>query len=114
MLTKQHCHILNTAHNDYVGFGVSPTDASRGVIHGRPSGGVGFMWKRSIDRYITVLDSEFDWLCGVRISSQNREHYLLNVYLPYESDDNLDKFIDCMAKIATCQQYRQHLYYYYW
>jgi len=28
MLTKQDCHILNTYHNGYVGYGVSPVDVT--------------------------------------------------------------------------------------
>ena len=41
--------------------------------------------KRSLDQYITILDDCYDWLCGIRICSGNKEYYLLNVYLPYES-----------------------------
>ena len=55
MLTKQECHILNNCHDGYVGYGVSPVDSSDGIISGRPYGGVGFLWKRSLDQYITIL-----------------------------------------------------------
>ena len=57
---------------------------------------VGFLWKRSLDQYITILDDCYDWLCG----SGNKEYYLLNVYLPYESEENRDRFNVDMAKIA--------------
>ena len=44
-ISKQDCHILNSCHRDYIGHGVSPYDASSGVLVlvGRPYGGVGFM-----------------------------------------------------------------------
>ena len=42
MISKQDCHMLNTFHRDYLGYGVSPVDASLGVLSGRPYGGVGY------------------------------------------------------------------------
>ena len=100
MLTKQECHILNNCHDDYVGYGVLPVNSSDGIISGRPYVGVGFLWKRSLDQYIAILDDCYDWLCGIRICSGNKEYYLLNVYLPYKSDETRDRFNDYMAKIA--------------
>ena len=91
---------LNNCHDDYVGYGVSPVDSSDGIISGRPYGGVGFLWKCSLDQYITILDDCYDWLCGIRICSGNNEYYLLNVYLPYECDENRDTFNDYMTKIV--------------
>ena len=100
MLTKQECHILNNCHDYYVGYGVSLVDSSDGIISGRPYGGVDFLWKRSLDQYITILDDCYDWLCGIRKCSGNKEYYLLNVYLPYESEEKRDRFNDYMAKTA--------------
>ena len=31
--------MLNSCHRDYLGYGVSPVDASLGVLRGRPYGG---------------------------------------------------------------------------
>ena len=42
MLTKQDCHLLGTCHGSYVGYGVSPVDASCGTLSGRPYDGVRF------------------------------------------------------------------------
>ena len=50
MLMKQECHILNNSHDDYVGYGVLPVDSSDGIISGRPYGGLGFLWKCSLDQ----------------------------------------------------------------
>ena len=57
MISKQDCHILNSCHRDYIGHGVSPYNASSGVLVlvGRPYGGVGFMWKNSLDEYVTIM-----------------------------------------------------------
>ena len=93
MLTKQECCTLNAIRHNCYGYGVSPTDASFGVIRGCPRGGVGFLWKKHLDKHISIIDCEFDWICGIKISiGVNRDYYILNVYLPYDvvkwTDDN--------------------------
>ena len=60
MLTKQDCHILNNCHDGYIDYGISSVDSSDGIIYGRPYGGVGFFWKRSLDLSITVRDNYYD------------------------------------------------------
>ena len=89
-----YCHLLNTGYDSYVGYFVSPLDASCDIVSGRSYAGVGFLWKCSLDQYITKFDYSYDWFCGIRICSGNREYYLLNVYLPYECEENRDRFID--------------------
>ena len=48
-----------------------------------------------------MLDDCYNWLCRIRICSGNKEYYLLNVYLPYECEENRDTFNDFKAKIAV-------------
>ena len=55
MLTKQECMLLNSCHSEYYGYGVSPVDATLGVIPGRPYGGVGFLWKKCFDASVSVM-----------------------------------------------------------
>ena len=101
MLTKQECVLLNSFNGDCYGYGVSPVDASSGIIRGRPFGGVGFIWKKQLDANIEIIECEFDWLCCIKISDSTKEYYLLNVYLPYECEDNRDRFNDCLAKLSV-------------
>ena len=101
MLLKQECNMLNTIHSNFYGHGVSPVDASLGAIKGRPYGGVGILWRDKIDSVVTITHSPYDWLCGIKISNTCQEHYLLNVYLPYEKADNFDLYNDCLAKLIV-------------
>ena len=55
-----------------------------GVIAGRPYGGVGFLWKKCLDA--SVCDGK-------------KEYALINVYLPYDCDDNREDYGDCLAKL---------------
>ena len=99
MLTKQECMLLNSCHSEYYGYGVSPVDATLGVISGRPYGGFGFLWKKCFDASVSVNEFEFDWLCGIKICDGTKEYVLINVYLPYDCDDNRDDYSDCLAKL---------------
>ena len=89
---KQECILQNSCHPDFYGHGVSPVDATRGVtvfpvdatgggITGRPFGGVGFLWKKSLDASISVTESDYDWLCCLEICDGKKEYFLINVNL---------------------------------
>ena len=73
MITKQECSILNNNHPEFYGHAVYPGDASLGIISGRPYGGVGCMWRKSIDSSITILPLDYDWICGMNICDASRE-----------------------------------------
>ena len=90
--------LLNSCHSDYYGYGVSPVDATLGIISGRPYGGVGFLWKKGLDANVSMIECEFDWLCGIKICDGKKEYVLINVYLPCECVDNRDDYSDCLAK----------------
>ena len=79
---------------------MAPVDETLGVIRGRPRGGVGVLWKKHLDCCVAIIESEYDWLCCVRISEDIlKEYYQINVYLPYECTDNTDEFNDCLVKL---------------
>jgi len=55
-LSCDKLHLLNIVHEDYVGFGIGgmKDKLSSGIYRGRPFGGVGFIWRKSlamVDRY---------------------------------------------------------------
>ena len=85
-------------------------DATRGVITGHPYGGVGFLWNKSLDASISVIESDYDWLCCIEICHDKKEYFLINVCLPFESYENRDNFKDCLAKLNFVK-YQQYLYY---
>ena len=82
MLTKQECVSLNSCHSDYYGYGVSPVDATLGIIAGRPYGGFGFLWKKCLDANVSIIECEFILLCGINICDGKKDYvliYLMNV-----------------------------------
>ena len=98
-IAKQECMLLNSCHSDYYGYGVTPVDATLGIISGRHRGGVGFQWKKGLDANVSIMEYELDWLCGIKICDGKKEYVLINVYLPYECVDNRDDYSDCLAKL---------------
>ena len=52
-----------------------------------------FLWRRSLDPFIEILvyDDE-KRLLGLKITTSNATILVLNVYLPYQSDDNVDEY----------------------
>ena len=60
-----------------------------------------FLWKRAIDEYVTIIDCDYDRLCCIKVSNNSKDFYLLNVYMPYECEDNRDVYNDYMSKIVA-------------
>ena len=85
-LSSDKLHLLNTVHEDFVGFGISgmKNKLSSGVYRGRPFGGVGFIWRKSLADRITVLSSDKGGRCliiGLKLDTDTCMK-LVNVYFP--------------------------------
>ena len=61
-----------------------------------------FLWRRSLDPFIEPLiyDDE-KILLGLTITSSNATILLLNVYLPYQTEDNADEYLETLGKIHS-------------
>ena len=79
-------------------------DPTVGIIRGRKFGGVGFIWRKTISDSVTFVNYEYDWICGLKITSRNTNVLILGVYLPYFCDDNIETYTECLAKIDTIVQ----------
>ena len=55
-----------------------------------------FLWRRSLEPFIEPLiyvDDVMLRLLGLKITSSNATILLLNVHLPYQTDDNADEYL---------------------
>ena len=99
-LAKQELHSLNVFDN-YDSFGISKTDYEDGVTVGRNSGGVAFLWNRCLlkDFLIRPCDYGYNWLVGLDIIDKrtNAKFNFVNVYLPCNTQDNIDSFLECVG-----------------
>ena len=53
------------------------------------------MWKKVLDKHVTIVNSTYDWLICIRLF----DFYIINIYLPYESPNNIDLFEDRLVKL---------------
>ena len=74
---------------------------SSGSIRGRPHGGVGVLWHKSLDSFVSVLDLHSEWACGINVSLQGDTVCILSVYLPYECDENQDDYIRALEELKV-------------
>ena len=102
---KQDLEKLNCLTPRYRGIGVSTTDYGDNIVRGHPPGGVAILWHSDFDPHVSKIDfglgSDLDWLVGVKVSLHGREFVILNVYLPYQSQDNENEYIEKIANLES-------------
>ena len=81
MICKQDCPVLQSFHNYFYGHATSPVDDTCGILQGRPYGGVGVMWRKSLNVSVSVINDLPNWMCGIRVQNANNIYYLFNLML---------------------------------
>jgi len=52
------------------------------ILKGHPYGGMGFLYKRDIAQFVTVVDNHDVWLTALILLSTHGPVLLVNVYMP--------------------------------
>ena len=99
-LSKQSLSLFNSVHSDFNTRGISSIDYGDG-LSGHPHGGLCFLWQRSLDPFIKRFKPLIYIKLGLKIASSNATILFLNVYLPYQTDDNADEYQDILGKIQA-------------
>ncbi len=99
-LLDQELSFLSGLHSEFYGRGVSSMDSSVGIHHGRPYGGLGILWRKSLNALCSISLMDDSRLMGIDINIDSTVLSLLNVYLPYDDGTNLGEFQSYLAKIA--------------
>ena len=100
-------------HKDFNFHAVSGMTASlsRGLLKGRPFGGVGFLWHNSISQYIKFVSADQSGRCiAISFKYNGKTVLLFNVYLPCFSDtleyrDELNVLIAFMKDVLYRNAY---------
>ena len=53
------------------------------------------MWKKVLDKHVRIVNSTYDWLICIRLF----DFYIINIYLPCESPNNINLFEDRLVKL---------------
>ncbi len=73
------------------------------VLVGRPFGGLAILWRKSIVAKPVMFED--DRLMGLEvINKSNGNLLIMNVYLPYDSNDNYDSFCEYLERIDVIFQ----------
>ena len=94
--------MLSNIHNDFLGRGITSIDSSKGILHGRPFGGLGIIWRKSLGFSCTVKQIDSDSrLFAIEIDCNGIMLSILNVYLPYDDGTNEDQYIRYLTEVNS-------------
>ena len=93
--------MLSNIHFAFEGVGTSAIDLSSGLFPGRPHGGIAILLSKSIRDKSHIHFHDDCRLLGVTININTCPCYFLNVYLPYQCDDNYDVFVEYIGKLSA-------------
>ena len=100
-LHRDELQILANVHPDFDWYGKSSMNSEKGIHVGRPYGGTGILWRKSISQSVKVKNYGDPRIIGVTVSTDNGLLDFINVYLPYQCDDNYDEYMLCLGKISA-------------
>jgi exonuclease III len=93
--------MLKIIHPEFDGFGVSAMDTESGILSGRPYGGIGLLWRKSISNACTVKRYDDPRLLVMTVETNQGKYFLLNVYMPYQCHDNYDDYCNYIGKLLA-------------
>ena len=92
--------MLSSVDDQFSGVGVSSMDSGEGVLRGRPHGGLGILWKKSLGG-CDVMDMRNPRLMGITVASNENTITLFNVYMPCDDKENLDEYLQILAYLSA-------------
>ena len=103
-LFKRDLNILNSLHGDYLGDGKSAIPETD-ILVGRPYGGVGIVWKKSIAPFVKTVEINCDRVYGIIITLAESRFLILNVYMPGDTrqrENVSEEYETCFDEIEKC------------
>ena len=100
-LAHDEIQLLRNVHPDFDSMGVSGMDLSAGIVHGRPFGGVGILIRRNFLPHAHFRTYDDNRLISVEINTGTDILFFLNVYMPYQCEENLDVYVEYLGKLTA-------------
>ena len=98
---KQDLKYVNSLHDKFCGTGCATVDYSSGIVCGHPPGGVLTLWRRSIESHVRPLNLNVDWCVGIEVNLGMKKFAVLNVYMPYQCEENHDEYLDKLGALGA-------------
>ncbi|XP_059058845.1 uncharacterized protein LOC131852221 [Achroia grisella] len=96
--------VLGTVDNNFGYFGKSAVDMSqiiKGILRGRPFGGVALLWRKSIFTSVSVIPCLSDRIAAIKITVSERTMLFFSIYMPTNTPDNFVEFCNCLSEVAA-------------
>ncbi|KAJ2946347.1 hypothetical protein O0L34_g12384 [Tuta absoluta] len=93
--------LINNLSTDFAGYTKSAVDTSKGLLKGRPYGGVAILYRKALFPHVSVVDCEEDRLAAIKIELDGRSIVVFSAYLPWDCEDNLIDFTSCLASMSA-------------
>ena len=94
---------LSTICEDFYANGVSSMDSGTRLLTGRPYGGLGILWRKSLGDKCDIVKFDDNRLLGIEVKLLNQgadiQLLFVNIYMPYDCPDNVDEYIQYLARI---------------
>ena len=108
-LAKQELHLLSTVSEQFSFLATSPLDFSYGPTIGRPYGGLAILWRKSLSTCMDIVGDTDDRVIAMNIRDSCQKSWLLvNVYLPYQCQDNLALYLENIGKLQDLRANYSH------
>ena len=98
-LSPQRLNEISQISKDVHTFAISSMDDKEKIHTGRPYGGTAILWKKSIDasRIVNYDNS----IIGIKVNLEESYLTLVNVYLPYSCNTNVDAYLQYLSKLQN-------------
>ena len=94
---------LSNLHTDFFAVGQSAVNLADDILVGKPYGGTGILYKRSLGQLVSVVDTNNARITAVTFTLSCGPVLLVSAYFPtdYGDNDSLDSFIETCAAITA-------------
>ncbi len=100
-LLESDLHLLNMISPDHYAKGISSVNCEEEILIGRPYGGLAVLWRKSLGmKCIPIVIPDEPRIMGLEIQTDTQALIFINVYLPYNSRENLPEFEDYLCKLS--------------
>ena len=93
---------------NFTSFSVTPMTIEDKLHRGRPYGGVGIMWNKSLSHCVEIVKYDDDRILGLQLKTNGCMFLFLCVYLPYDCDKFYDDYCFILTKLDVLLM--QHLH----
>jgi len=104
-LYNDEMSVLSNIHTDFCGYGISSMNTALTLVSGRPYGGIGILWRKSLDKSGVVVKYENESrILGLEVrDNAGCRHLFLNVCFLYEHSNYYDEYMKLCNNIDNCE-----------